>query len=261
MTKGQPLNLHEHPRSESFLDLAELLDLVVREIKWPTYQVATSHRNALMGPMWVEREDRTVLPNQTARSLAAIAKENPAAAWLNEQSDFQSMRASMSRKAKRKGELFQDPRAEIWLTIAVAWGVFNWLSALESGQKPQLPRKQDWKDAVAAVKTLRSIENKGVTLCNAIQGIGPADLPFNWLDQIERALNDAATKAKKPQPDANQIERHAARAFARWCMAYFNEAPAVLVRKFGSLIGYESARLESQFLPLWRKQHLTRSIY
>ena len=43
-------------------------------------------------------------------------------------------------------------------------------------------------------------------------------------------------------------------------LTYFDDAPPTIVKRFARIMNYESARLESQYLPDWCRQHRTRSI-
>ena len=179
------------PESERFISLATSLADVVQQVRWPLVQSSPKNSNALMAMSAQYVEDRTLLPPETSEAVKSILGTNPAAKWLTKHDSYTEMQKSLQRKAKSVGKRYADPRAEVWVTIASAWGIWSWLDNLETGTKPTPPAAKDWRAAVAAAKTLRELQRKDVELSYAFRLRNSENVPFDWIDQLLFALEEA----------------------------------------------------------------------
>jgi hypothetical protein len=197
-------------------------------------------------------------------ALDALLTKDTAARWLARRPELSDLYRHLGRKAARRGEQFERyrrPEARYLLLSRVAFSVGMWRRRLETKTKPAQPSRRDWRDALAAIDTLKAISAKGVWLDRAFAGEDVyRSLPFGWLDTLGAALASASKKARKAHVDEGAIEREAVKAFAHSLLSVFGEAPPVMVEAFAALVDYQSGALRKRHLPEWVRQYRARSL-
>lgn len=250
-------------------DIADLEAKLPKQPRDKQYYAEPRFQGGLLGaPINVLRRLATTYEEQMAwwtanidETLKDLLNTHTAAAKIYNSQEYCGLVNSLAWHAKRNKGLISDQRAKIWLLSSTIQGLGHLALLREQKIKLNPPEKDDWKNAILAARTLKSLEAQGVVLDQAISDSRFSGLPYDWLTRIERALVAAARDAKKPHVDKNAREREAIRTFARWNYMYFGEVPPSIVTKFGDLVGYAPATLATVHLPDWLRQFRTHSIY
>ncbi len=153
--------------------------------------------------------------------------------------EYEGLCEGLKFQAYRRGHVFSDPLAQLWMLEAVLLALFERALFKMKRRIPITACAQDFRQVENVLRHLERVAARGAVCADMVATL-KADV------KSRRAF------ARKPHADRFAIDRHACHIFTKYLFIHFKGTiPPALVKRFGNLIQYSADDLVANALTQW----------